>query len=151
MQQVCQIAVHQECYGVRNTQDFALWVCRACETPEVERECCLCPGGALKPTDIGALWVHVTCTWFRLEVAFLDPEKMEPAVAFLKSHQTHSLRHVLFAHRFMVLACSVASVLPIFMERVLLVLDIAWNLHCSDKNGTAQVTNQMDIMLRVSQ
>uniref|UniRef100_A0A6N2M8W0 PHD-type domain-containing protein n=1 Tax=Salix viminalis TaxID=40686 RepID=A0A6N2M8W0_SALVM len=38
----CQIAVHQECYGVRNVQDFASWVCRACESPEVE-ECCLCP------------------------------------------------------------------------------------------------------------
>ncbi|CAA0831369.1 Histone-lysine N-methyltransferase ATX3 [Striga hermonthica] len=82
----CQIAVHQECYGVRNTQDFALWVCRACETPEFERECCLCPvkGGALKPTDVDDLWIHVTCAWFRPEVAFLNAEKMEPAVGLLK-------------------------------------------------------------------
>lgn len=39
----CQIAVHQECYGARNVTDFTSWVCRACETPNIERECCLCP------------------------------------------------------------------------------------------------------------
>lgn len=39
----CQIAVHQECYGVKSVQDFTSWVCRVCETPDVERECCLCP------------------------------------------------------------------------------------------------------------
>ncbi|EPS60451.1 hypothetical protein M569_14352, partial [Genlisea aurea] len=39
----CQIAVHQECYGARNVRDFTSWVCRACETPEIERQCCLCP------------------------------------------------------------------------------------------------------------
>ncbi|PIN02168.1 Histone-lysine N-methyltransferase [Handroanthus impetiginosus] len=82
----CQIAVHQECYGARNVQDFAFWVCRACETPEVERQCCLCSvkGGALKPTDVETLWVHVTCAWFRPEVAFPNAEKMEPAVGLLK-------------------------------------------------------------------
>ncbi|KAH0466568.1 hypothetical protein IEQ34_003806 [Dendrobium chrysotoxum] len=61
----CQIAVHQECYGARNIRDFTSWVCRACETPQYTRECCLCPvkGGALKPTEIEELWVHVTCAW----------------------------------------------------------------------------------------
>lgn len=39
----CQIAVHQECYGVRTVRDFTSWVCRACETPDIERGCCLCP------------------------------------------------------------------------------------------------------------
>jgi hypothetical protein len=39
----CQIAVHQECYGARNVQDFTSWVCKACETPDIKRECCLCP------------------------------------------------------------------------------------------------------------
>ncbi|KAJ0540320.1 putative [histone H3]-lysine(4) N-trimethyltransferase chromatin regulator PHD family [Helianthus annuus] len=33
----CQIHVHQECYGVRDMNDFTSWVCQACETPEVER------------------------------------------------------------------------------------------------------------------
>ncbi|KAK9291988.1 hypothetical protein L1049_019940 [Liquidambar formosana] len=77
----CQIAVHQECYGARNVRDFTSWVCRACETPNVKRECCLCPvkGGALKPTDVETLWVHVTCAWFQPEVSFSSDEKMEPA------------------------------------------------------------------------
>ncbi|KAL5568350.1 hypothetical protein UlMin_024925 [Ulmus minor] len=81
----CQIAVHQECYGARNVRDFTSWVCKACETPEVQRECCLCPvkGGALKPTDVETLWVHVTCAWFRPEVAFASDEKMEPALGIL--------------------------------------------------------------------
>ncbi|KAM1126936.1 hypothetical protein ACFX13_042859 [Malus domestica] len=92
----CQIAVHQECYGARNVRDFTSWVCKACETPEVKRECCLCPvkgkflatvhllsRGALKPTDIDALWVHITCAWFRPEVSFASDEKMEPALGIL--------------------------------------------------------------------
>ncbi|CAM8974521.1 unnamed protein product [Rhodiola kirilowii] len=81
----CQVAVHQECYGARNV-DITSWVCRVCETPDVQRECCLCPvrGGALKPTDIETLWVHITCAWLRPEVAFLDDGKMEPAVGILR-------------------------------------------------------------------
>ncbi|KAH7682321.1 Histone-lysine N-methyltransferase protein [Dioscorea alata] len=91
----CQIAVHQECYGARSIQNFTAWVCRACESPQLKRECCLCPvkGGALKPTDVDTLWVHVTCAWFQPEVSFASDEKMEPAVgtynippqSFLKS------------------------------------------------------------------
>ncbi|KAF7830703.1 histone-lysine N-methyltransferase ATX5 [Senna tora] len=81
----CQIAVHQECYGARSVRDFTSWVCKACETPEIKRECCLCPvkGGALKPTDVDTLWVHVTCAWFRPEVSFASDEKMEPALGIL--------------------------------------------------------------------
>lgn len=41
------------------------------------------PGGALKPTDIDTLWVHVTCAWFRPEVSFASDEKMEPALGIL--------------------------------------------------------------------
>lgn len=37
-------------------------------------------GGALKPTDVDSLWVHVTCAWFQPEVSFKSDEKMEPAV-----------------------------------------------------------------------
>ncbi|KAL9163142.1 hypothetical protein ABFS82_06G022100 [Erythranthe guttata] len=82
----CQIAVHQECYGARNVRDFTSWVCRACETPDIERECCLCPvkGGALKPTDVAPLWVHVTCAWFQPQVSFASDEKMEPALGILR-------------------------------------------------------------------
>ncbi|KAJ3695201.1 hypothetical protein LUZ60_000578 [Juncus effusus] len=81
----CQIAVHQECYGVRGRQDFTSWVCRACETPDIKRECCLCPvkGGALKPTEVDALWVHVTCAWFQPQVSFASDETMEPALGIV--------------------------------------------------------------------
>ncbi|KAJ8751913.1 hypothetical protein K2173_000659 [Erythroxylum novogranatense] len=81
----CQIAVHQECYGARNVRDFTSWVCKACERTDVKRECCLCPvkGGALKPTDVETLWVHVTCAWFQPEVSFASDEKMEPALGIL--------------------------------------------------------------------
>uniref|UniRef100_A0A0A9DD14 Uncharacterized protein n=1 Tax=Arundo donax TaxID=35708 RepID=A0A0A9DD14_ARUDO len=81
----CQIAVHQECYGVRGKQDFTSWVCRACEKSEQKRQCCLCPvrGGALKPTNVDDLWVHVTCAWFQPQVAFASDELMEPAVGIL--------------------------------------------------------------------
>ncbi|XP_021846513.2 histone-lysine N-methyltransferase ATX3 isoform X1 [Spinacia oleracea] len=82
----CQIAVHQECYGASHVHDFTTWVCRACEIPDVTRECCLCPvkGGALKPTDVDTLWVHVTCAWFQPDVGFLDHESMEPARGILR-------------------------------------------------------------------
>ncbi|XP_022561658.2 histone-lysine N-methyltransferase ATX4-like [Brassica napus] len=81
----CQIAVHQECYGARNIHDFTSWVCTACQKPSIKRDCCLCPvkGGALKPTDVETLWVHVTCAWFQPEVCFASDEKMEPAVGIL--------------------------------------------------------------------
>lgn len=46
----CQVAVHQECYGAKNVQDFTSWVCRVCETPDVERECCLCPVKGMSST-----------------------------------------------------------------------------------------------------
>lgn len=82
----CQIAVHQECYGAREVQDLASWVCRACETLDIRRECCLCPvtGGALKPTTTGQCWVHVTCAWFASVVSFVNDKTMEPADGILK-------------------------------------------------------------------
>lgn len=39
----CQVAVHEECYGVKASESVGSWVCSACETPDIERECCLCP------------------------------------------------------------------------------------------------------------
>ncbi|URE42617.1 Histone-lysine N-methyltransferase, partial [Musa troglodytarum] len=82
----CQIAVHQECYGALDVQNFTSWVCRACETPLLKRECCLCTvkGGALKPTNVDdSLWVHVTCAWFQPRVSFASDETMEPATGIL--------------------------------------------------------------------
>ncbi|OIW02310.1 hypothetical protein TanjilG_11204 [Lupinus angustifolius] len=41
-------------------------------------------GGALKPTDVEMLWVHVTCAWFKPEVVFQNHETMEPALGILR-------------------------------------------------------------------
>jgi hypothetical protein len=41
-------------------------------------------GGALKPTDVEMLWVHVTCAWFRREVVFQNDLAMEPALGILR-------------------------------------------------------------------
>ncbi|KAJ8536479.1 hypothetical protein K7X08_034880 [Anisodus acutangulus] len=124
----CQIAVHQECYGAKGVRDFASWVCRACETPRVDRECCLCPvkGGALKPTDIDPFWVHVTCTWFRPEIAFVCDKKMEPAIKFLQFHQRPFIKHAVYANRLMVLAYSVANAQRLIIPCVLFELDTIW-------------------------
>lgn len=77
----CQIAVHEDCYGVRASELGTSFVCRACESPDVERECCLCPvkGGALKPSILQGLWVHVYCAWFIQEMSFRSVLRMEPA------------------------------------------------------------------------
>uniref|UniRef100_M1BJL3 Trithorax n=1 Tax=Solanum tuberosum TaxID=4113 RepID=M1BJL3_SOLTU len=133
-----KIAVHQECYGAREVQDLASWVCRACETPEVERECCLCPvkGGALKPTEVDPFWVHVTCGWFRPEIAFVDYEKMEPAIGLLvippKSfHQACSICQQTHGSCIQCSKCTIsyhstcASRAGYYME-----------MQCSEKNGT---------------
>ncbi|CAJ1974389.1 unnamed protein product [Sphenostylis stenocarpa] len=143
----CQIAVHQECYGARNVRDFTSWVCKACETPHIKRECCLCPvkGGALKPTDVDTLWVHVTCAWFRPEVSFASDEKMEPALGILSipSNSFVKVGFVLFASKFMGRVHNVASVPLISMPCVHQGPVIewrpqkekTWKLHCLEKNG----------------
>ncbi|GMN42921.1 hypothetical protein TIFTF001_012121 [Ficus carica] len=132
----CQIAVHQECYGVKDVQDFTSWVCRACETPDVYRECCLCPvkGGALKPTDVGGLWVHVTCAWFRPEVAFLDHEKMEPAIGILKIPTTSFLK----SHGSCTQCCKCATH---FHATCASRAGYSMELHCFEKNGK-QITRK---------
>ncbi|KAL6498830.1 hypothetical protein OROGR_028377 [Orobanche gracilis] len=137
----CQIAVHQECYGVRSSQDFALWVCRACETPEIKKECCLCPvkGGALKPTEIDALWVHVTCAWFRPEVAFLNAETMEPAVGLLKVPPNSFTKACVICkqiHGSCMQCCKCATY---FHATCASRAGYCMELHCSEKNGV-QIT-----------
>ncbi|KAL6513640.1 hypothetical protein OROGR_021126 [Orobanche gracilis] len=137
----CQIAVHQECYGVRSSRDFALWVFRACETPEIKKECCLCPvkGGALKPTDIDALWVHVTCAWFQPEVAFLNAETMEPAVGLLKVPPNSFTKACILCkqiHGSCMQCCKCATY---FHATCASRAGYCMELHCSEKNGV-QIT-----------
>lgn len=133
----CQIAVHQECYGVRNTLDFASWVCRACETPEVEKECCLCPvkGGALKPTDIEALWVHVACAWFRPEIAFSNAEKMEPAVGLLKIPPSSFTKACVICEQIHGSCTQCCKCATYFHATCASRAGYCMELHCSERNG----------------
>ncbi|OAY69147.1 Histone-lysine N-methyltransferase ATX4 [Ananas comosus] len=54
-------------------------------TPKMRKQRLLASlhGGALKPTDIDSLWVHVTCAWFQPQVSFASDEIMEPAIGIL--------------------------------------------------------------------
>ncbi|KAI4372326.1 hypothetical protein MLD38_010570 [Melastoma candidum] len=140
----CQIAVHEECYGVNNVEDFTSWVCRVCETPTMKRECCLCPvqGGALKPTDIEKLWVHVTCAWFRPEVAFVNHDKMEPATGILKIPPSSFMKACVICkqtHGSCTQCCKCATSFHVMCASR---AGYTMELHCLERNGS-QITKKL--------
>lgn len=75
----CNIAVHQECYGIAFIPE-GQWFCRRCMLSRGRAvECSFCPSqtGAFKQLDNG-LWSHVVCALWIHEVYFANPIYMEP-------------------------------------------------------------------------
>ncbi|KAI9222818.1 PHD-zinc-finger like domain-containing protein, partial [Blastocladiella britannica] len=77
----CNIAVHQECYGVATIPEEQ-WLCRRCSEPEGTASCVLCgvtEGPALKRlTAENPGWVHLLCALWIPGVTILNPGVMEP-------------------------------------------------------------------------
>ncbi|KAJ3000791.1 nuA3 HAT complex component nto1 [Globomyces sp. JEL0801] len=75
----CDLAVHQDCYGIPFIPE-GQWLCRKCMlSPETPVSCVLCPtdGGAYKQTNTNK-WAHLTCAMWIPECHIQNVVYMEP-------------------------------------------------------------------------
>ncbi|PGH32514.1 NuA3 HAT complex component NTO1 [[Emmonsia] crescens] len=75
----CDLAVHQECYGVPYIPE-GQWLCRKCQLiGRASPSCIFCPNteGAFKQTNTSK-WSHLLCAVWIPEVSIGNPSLMEP-------------------------------------------------------------------------
>jgi hypothetical protein len=89
---------------------------------------CVWTGGALKPSTLMGLWVHITCGWFVPEVRFKDAAKMEPADGLIDINL--STFHQV---------CQIPIMSRIFLYNVLVILYCSCGSCCSDLNCVCHV------------